>query len=551
MESLKQNLWLLWALYRLMYWRVWGRKPRHLGKNYGLKNDSKFISARDAAMLIPDDAVVLIGSLGAIKIATGIFCAICERFKSEGSPRGITILAPAGQGGRGMVPWTIDHLFLFGGLVARFFTGHIETFKNAREAADRGKIEMHCIHQGAFVQLIGQLAKGSHEFFTKAGLGTKFGQKSSVTPNAKDEWVQTVDDKVRVTCPLPNVAILCVGAVDRWGNAYGKYLAARCELLEAAQAVKKNGGIVIVQAGSICGCHESEVLIPEKFVDYVVVRPDTPQILCFTQCRPFRALTLGAKFNPVLAGRTIRLINKVAHLTPARDEDDFVIARAAAMVAAKNLKRGGLINFGIGMPELVGAAMMNAGLGGQFSPMLETGVCDYEFPASGWGFGAAVNPARMISSVEAFQQIEAGIGVAVLGAVNVRIKTGDVNLSAKGPGILGQVGPGGAITIAESADVVVFILRSRKGFVPRFLDDEGHMEEVTISGAQLLKRGKKVFYVTDFGVMELTDSGLELTSYLPGYYVNSVPDDIRINNDVHRLPYSVKTGQGFTLELVP
>jgi len=87
-------------------------------------------AAQAASMIIPGDTVI-VSALGATGWATAIFQAIAQRFQKEEEPRNLTVLAPAGQGGRGKVSGSIDDLAMYPGLVSRFFSGHLETFRQA------------------------------------------------------------------------------------------------------------------------------------------------------------------------------------------------------------------------------------------------------------------------------------------------------------------------------------------------------------------------------------------------------------------------------------
>ena len=81
------------------------------------------------------------------------------------------------------------------------------------------------------------------------------------------------------------------------------------------------------------------------------------------------------------------------------------------------------------------------------------------------------------------------------------------------------------------------------------------MNEVTFNGAVGLARGKKIFYVTDLAVLELTDSGLTLRSVMPGI---DIERDLLANSRAHivvpdnpaprTVPASIVTGKGFQLD---
>jgi propionate CoA-transferase len=81
------------------------------------------------------------------------------------------------------------------------------------------------------------------------------------------------------------------------------------------------------------------------------------------------------------------------------------------------------------------------------------------------------------------------------------------------------------------------------------------VDEVTFNGGVGLASGKKIFYVTDLAVLELTDQGLTLRSVMPGI---DVERDLLANcrARIHvpsepapaTVPSAVVTGDGFQLD---
>jgi propionate CoA-transferase len=132
--------------------------------------------------------------------------------------------------------------------------------------------------------------------------------------------------------------------------------------------------------------------------------------------------------------------------------------------------------------------------------------------------------------------------------------------------MLDYVGPGGAPSIIEAANTVLFIgkwmvgakvtvdagrLRLDKPGKPKLVDK---VDEVTFNGRVGLARGKKIFYVTDLAVLQLTEAGLMLRAVMPGIDIERdllancaarivVPDDPAPQT----VPASVVTGRDFQL----
>ncbi|HOT50066.1 MAG TPA: hypothetical protein PLI07_03760, partial [Candidatus Hydrogenedentes bacterium] len=80
------------------------------------------------------------------------------------------------------------------------------------------------------------------------------------------------------------------------------------------------------------------------------------------------------------------------------------------------------------------------------------------------------------------------------------------------------------------------------------------VSEITFSGRQALKHGKKVFYVTTVGVFRLTERGMELVRVMPGVDIHRdivSATTMRIvlpeSGEVPVVDECVVTGKGFTL----
>jgi acyl CoA:acetate/3-ketoacid CoA transferase len=95
-------------------------------------------------------------------------------------------------------------------------------------------------------------------------------------------------------------------------------------------------------------------------------------------------------------------------------------------------------------------------------------------------------------------------------------------------------------------------LRLEKPGRPKLVE---RVDEVTFNGSVALARGKKVFYVTDLALLELTDAGLTLRAVMPGIDIErdllanshariAVPDDPAPQT----VSASIVSGEGFHLD---
>ena len=130
--------------------------------------------------------------------------------------------------------------------------------------------------------------------------------------------------------------------------------------------------------------------------------------------------------------------------------------------------------------------------------------------------------------------------------------------------MLDYVGPGGAPSIIESADTVIFIGKWMLGAKISIRGDQLHLDkpgepkviervdEVTFNGRVGLADGKKVFYVTDLAVLELVDAGLVLRAVMPGIDIErdllaNAKARIIVSTEPETVSASVVTGRGFEL----
>ena len=132
--------------------------------------------------------------------------------------------------------------------------------------------------------------------------------------------------------------------------------------------------------------------------------------------------------------------------------------------------------------------------------------------------------------------------------------------------MLDYVGPGGAPSIIEAAKTVLFAGRWMQGArisvhgerlridepgVPKLVE---RVNEVTFNGQVGLASGKRIFYVTDLALLELTEAGLTLRSVMPGIDIDrdllaNAEARIHVPGDPapETVPASVVTGKGFDL----
>ena len=546
-------------------WRLtWNQYDLDVAPPSGL--GTKFITARRAASMILDGSTVIACGMAGHHRASIFYWALRDNFRRTGHPRDLTICSVGAIGGRGQIPGTIEELGLEG-LVKMAIMGHLETVKSFLRLASAGKMELHTLPQGEFAFLIEGQARGVFELETEVGLGTfldpRVGRGSAVTKLPSHHFIELAANGLRYRLPKINVALISAPYADRHGNIYVRNAACLTEIRDSARAVKANGGMVLVTVAGVIPFDSSEVYLRHDEVDAIVVNAGNEQTASVRQLRYWPMLTVGAKVDEAEALADVKFINDVLGVTPHRGPADLAAARLATTVVASEVQPGAMINIGIGLPEVVSALLYEAGLSKHLTQTTETGVIG-GIPMSGVFFGAAINPARHESSAYMFHRYEQELDLACLGMLEVD-SDGNVNASRRGEDPLDYVGPGGFTNIASCAKCVVFVgsfaknakLRVRNGQI--VIDDPGEckfvpaVREITFNGAQALKRGQRVWYVTPVGLFKLNARGLTLVQVMPGIDFKRdilARSSARIQLEDGSLTVAsqaILTGKGFTL----
>lgn len=553
---------------RILIWRLnWNKRDTHY--HYTVDGNPRFMGPRDAVRLIDDGAVVAVSGLGGNQHATIMYWAIKEVFEESGHPRDLTLLAIGGQGGRGRVPGTIDELGV-GGLTKCFITGHHETFKNMLRLGQEGKVELQCLPQGTLALLIDAQTRGEQSVSVPTGVGTAFdpetGRGTPLAPPGAEQWAAKEGDRIRYRIPPITVAIFNAPAADRQGNIYMKNTAMLAESKEIALAARRNGGKLIVVVGLIVEEGYDEIFLPSGQVDAIVQYPGTGQTLARPHRDPWLVLTTHSDVSVAEGYAQMRFINHLIGVTPRRTAVDEAIARLAAKIVTAEAPHGALVNIGTGLPEEVCRTIFEAGLLDDVTFFTESGVVG-GLPGPGVFFGAAACPDSMVSSAEIFKRAHRELDVTILGILEVD-EQGNVNVSKRGEAVTDYVGPGGFIDFSTSADMVLFVgqwmakgemhvegarLRIGRRGNPKFVK---HVQEITFSGPEALKAGRKVFYVTPVGVFRLTERGIELQAVMPGIdiqrdIVKFTPARIALppSGEVPVIDAAVLTGDGYRIAM--
>ena len=499
---------------------------------------AKFITAQEAAKLIPDNATVGVGGMGLSGWPEGIACAIRDSFKETGHPCGLNLKQGSALGdwgyGNGFIGWDrnpreegpdtahgVRGVTRFGeagpGLIKKWTSAHIGSAFTLCDQVRSNDIESYCLPQGVVINLWREIGAGRPGLITKTGLGTfvdprvEGGRMNDAARNSKDEVVKLINFEGEEYLFYPSfkvdVALLRGTIADENGNISFEHESVINEGFAIANAVKHCGGIVIVQAEYLAkaeSLNPKDVKIPCNMVDYVVIDNDPKH--CWQ--------AEGVYWEPSYSGHIKKPLNAIE---PLPFDPRKIILRRAAM----ELRDGNIVNLGVGMPAEMARVVNEEGKTNDIIMSTESGMVG-GVPSPLPSFGSAYNPQAIITPNDMFDFISGGgLDVTCLGIGEID-KEGNNNVSRMGSRL---TGPGGFVDITATTKKVIFVgtftgtkkTKNPDGSItktefPKFLDK---VSQITFSG-KFAPKDQKVMYVTERAVFELRNNVLTLTEIAPG-----------------------------------
>ena len=483
----------------------------------------KIISAQAAARLIRDEDVVTVSSSSGLSCPDKVLAAIGERFAAEGHPRDLTMLHPIAAGDlygiRG-----IDHIAK-PGLIRKVLAGSYPSGPSSLPMPEiwrmivEDQVAAYNVPSGILFDMHRDAAAKRPGVLTHVGLGTfvdpelqgcAMNARAAAEPVVRkvefagDEWLffPTI---------APRVAIIRATTADERGNLSYEHEGALLGGLDQALAARNNGGLIIAQvkrvvkAGSL---KPHDVHVPGTLVDCIVVDPEQWQ-------------TTQTVYDPAISGE-ISQPEGTFELQPWGPEK--VIARRAAL----ELARDSAVNLGFGISANVPRILLEEGLHGQVTWVIEQGAVG-GMPLLGFAFGCAANAEAIVPSPNQFAYFQGGgFDVALLSFLQID-RHGNVNVSKLGSKPYLTAGCGGFVDITTHARRIVFSgfftagtkLKVGDGRLTILQEGKSRklveaVEHVTFSGTVARRRGQRISYVTERCVIDLMDQGLTVREIAPG-----------------------------------
>ena len=475
----------------------------------------KITSAEAAIALIRDGDVVAVSGFVGIGTPEALIVAVQQRFEQTATPRGLGLVFAAAPGDgkeRGL------NRLAHEGLVKRAVGGHWALVPKLAALATANRIEAWNLPLGIVSNLFRDAAAHRAGTLSKVGIGTFVDPRQGggrINDVSTEELVRLTqidgDEWLFYKAPTINVALIRGTTADPAGNITMEREALVLDAQAAAMAARNHNGLVIVQVERIAAAgtlDPRQVIVPGVLVDCVVLaKPE------------MHRQTYATAYNAAFAGELRVPVDRIA---AAKLDERKLIARRCAF----ELPLGGVVNLGIGVPEVVAAVAAEERVLEHLTLTAEPGVIG-GMPQGGLDFGAAINVQALLHQNQQFDFYDGGgLDLACLGMAEVD-RFGNVNVSRFGPKLAGA---GGFINISQNARKLVFAGSFTAGGLEVAIEDgrvriaaEGRqrkfveaVEQVTFSGPTAAARGQQVLYVTERCVLELTTEGLRLVEIAPG-----------------------------------
>ena len=429
------------------------------------------ITADEAAALVNEGDTIFGGGFGMTGNPVHLLHALAER-----RTKNLTFIGN-NTGEPGLGPGRLVRNGQLKKMICSFLTSN----PDAAKAAQSGQVEYELLPQGTLAEAIRAGGAGIGGFYTPTSAGTLLarGKETKMIDGIEQVFIKSI---------RANVAFIRAWRADAAGNLtyrmteqnFNKSMATAADIVVAE--VEE-----IVPVGSI---DPNYVHTPGCYVDYLVQHHVTPEDLGSSASLP--------------SSRKI-------------DESRMNIARRAFA----ELKRGEVVNLGIGIPTLVADLIKpedgiilhteNGMLGVGPSPNDGGGAMKYPVNAGKIPVTALLGSAYF-DSADSFAMIRGGhIDVAIMGGLEVDEKGNLANWAVPGKPLLGV---GGAMDLASGAKKLIITLIHT--------DADGTSKIVSECKLPLTANGVVDMIITDLAVFNYEQGQLTLNELMPGATLEEV-----------------------------
>ena len=484
------------------------------------------LSPAEAAALIPDGAVIGLNSFVGTANPEKLHDAITERFRATGHPGNLTLVSSAGFGlfdpDRGAENYIRE------GAAGKIICGHYGAMPSTKKLVLEDRFEAYNLPLGPMSHAMRAQAGGHDGYITRVGLGLFVDPRvegPGLNPVSHDDTLVRLveiegEEYLRYRLPAFDVALIKGTSVDAKGNISFEREYSTIDALSIAQMTRRNGGKVIVQVDRVRSdfSRPRDIIIPAVLVDVVVV------------CEPEKDdEAFGTLSGDIHVPATHmqywyrRLEQENARSGKVRsDFSADIIGRRAA----KELRRGDIINIGVGIPEKVSKYAAAEGILPELTLSVESGGTG-GLPAGGPEFGAMIGADSISDMSMQFDFYDGGgLDCCFMGALEMD-RHGSVNAHR---GVDQASGIGGFGNITSATRNVVFCLTfstkglfvteedglvriRQEGAIPKIVEN---VRSISFSGPRAIRNGQRVLYVTERCVFALRPEGLALIEVYPG-----------------------------------
>ena len=429
------------------------------------------ISLQEAVAMVKDGDVLLQGGFGMTGNPVHLMHALAETGTKNLTFIGNNVGEAGIGGGRLLRNGQLKKM------IGSFFTSNAEAVK----AAQDGVVEYELLPQGTLAEAIRAGGAGIGGFFTPTSAGTALaeGRETKILNGVEQVFIPGIRG---------NVAFIRAWKADTAGN-----LQYRMTEQNFNRAMATAADLVIVEVEEIVPVGEilpEFVHTPGSYVDYLVQ-----------------------------ATLTVEDLGSSASVSSSKKVSESRMNMAKR--ALKELKKGDVVNLGIGIPTLVADLISeedciilhteNGMLGVGPAPTDGGGAMDYPVNAGKIPV-TALDGSSYFDSADSFAMIRGKhVDIAIMGGLQVDNAANLANWAVPGQPLLGV---GGAMDLASGAKkLIITMMHTEKNGDPKV---------VTICDLPLTALNAVDMIITDKAVFEFIDGQLTLTEVMPGATLEEV-----------------------------